>query len=356
MADQAAPFDAAGIPSFTVTRFRVSLLFEDPIAWSPLSGIILRGAIGERLERANQDAYNALFKPPSGTPAPLLVQPVAAVDTPDLDSVLGALDPAAGPFSFHDLHHHIYLHYRRRVAFDVVLLGAASRLHAEFLLAQVWELQHDGLGRYSYQERGRTPFQVVGIAHIGADGVHTIIVRESENGEATRLWQSPTNGLPPSFTPDDAVRRASVLARGSHLDIAVTSPMHLRAKIQGGKQVSIKRPTYSDLIDKSWNRLSTLNRHYGDDEEAGGARLAQPDRYALESARGRWLHHHWADHKASSRSFSGQRRVQGAVGTYCTPNYVRAALPLLAYIEQVGVGQMTVRGMGRIHVSPVNMP
>ncbi|MBT7806212.1 hypothetical protein HN766_12030, partial [Candidatus Poribacteria bacterium] len=184
------------------------------------------------------------------------------------------------------------------------------------------------------------------------------LFRENEDGEPTRVWQSPTGGLPVSFGPYEAVRRAKTLARGSHLDIEVTSPMALRAQVGNGRdrQAPIKEPSFTDLINKSWNRLRTLDRHYADEGASGDAPLARPGRRELQSVRGRWLYHHWTDQEVSSRSAAGRTRVQGVVGVHCAPNYVRAALPLLAYIEEVGIGQMTISGMGRIRVSPVNMP
>jgi hypothetical protein len=360
MAEFRTPFDAAFIPSFTVTRFRVQLLFGEPLGWSPLSSVVIRGALGQQLSRANEAAYDTLFKPPSAAPPPLLIQPVAAVDVPDLGAALDLFPREAGPFSFHDLRHHIYLHYRRRVAFDVVLVGSAAKRRSEFVLAQVWELQKHGLGRYLYAEGRRVPFRVERITHLGCDGVQTAIVQEDERGEAVRMWKSSTNDLPPSFGPDEALRRASTLANGSHLDISIETPMVLTRRVTrvDGKStiVAIKQPTFAEVITKTWRRLQTLDRNYASEGSKTRAPVSRPDPDVLEAVPGRWLHHHWVDQVVSSRSPSGRSRIQGAVGACLVANQMSAVLPLLAYVEEVAVGKSTNSGMGRIRITPVNMP
>lgn len=326
--------------SSSLSRVRVSLVFGEPVPWSLLSGIPLRGAWGTRIHDYPV-ARDALFK--SGLPQPILFVPVLTDAVQDLEATLTDF-ATDGPFSLHELHHHAAAHYVRHVAFDLVFVGESIR-HAEFVLALVWETQEEGLGRSDFRRGGRIPFRIVSLSHLDRFGVETLLAEADRRTGRIERADLELSECPPTFTYREAVTRAESLSGGSHLRIEFQTPTLLVREEDSGHKRELRRPRFDDVLWYSRSRMKTLAHFYAPPAEGAES---WPE---LPADAGEWESVYWTDRPVSSRSQMGRDRIKGVIGRLVAPMPSDEWLELLAFVEQVHLGKNAISGMGRVRLT-----
>jgi hypothetical protein len=343
------------LEQLTVTRFRVGVELAEPMPWSPLVSWVIGGAFGAAVEH-NRALKATLFKP--GDAHPVLFETHAPDGVQDISAFTKTFPSDAGPFSVHDLAHHLVLAYARHVAFDTLFIGDAAQ-YARQMLSALWRLQAKGLGRYRYATESRVAFRIVRVAHVDAAGTETVLVDVSPPQQMRRAESATFDALPPTFGLENAIARATALARGSHLRLDLLTPLHLRRRENDGtsssRQIVDREPTFGMILLAARRRLLNLLERYPNSRQSERPTVETPCITVPNDDGERWDYRYWVDEDVSSLSGT-DRRVRGVVGRLVVPMPAFESLLLLAFIEQIHLGKDAIRGLGRIRLVAETAP
>ncbi|MBM3215934.1 hypothetical protein FJZ36_13565 [Candidatus Poribacteria bacterium] len=343
------------LEQLTVTRFRVEVELAEPTPWSPLVAWVVAGAFGAAVE-SDPELKGALFK--TGDAHPILFETTPSDGVQDMAAFTKSFPPDAGPFSVHDLAHHIVIAYARHVAFDLLFIGDAAR-HAQRALGALWRLQETGLGRYRYATESRVPFRIVRVAHLDAAGSETNLIVVAPPNRLSRVENMDFGSFPPTFTLEEAFGRAASLAKEPHLRIELLTPLLLRRTVRdesrGEQKVAEQEPTLLSLVSKARRRVLDLLSRYPDPRFADRPVVEAPRFELPDSCDERWSYRYWIDEDVSSLSQS-ERRIRGVVGSLSVPTPPFESLLFLTLVEQIHLGKDAIRGMGRMRLVSERLP
>lgn len=212
--------------------------------------------------------------------------------------------------------------------FNLVLLGPAPRF-LPHIIYSLEEMGKHGIGKGAKEGRGR--FALADVRMTGAPDEQEPLY--DEHGKTLRQPEAP---------PPLALEEAGQPVR--KLTVELLTPL----RIKKDNYLLQATPDFADLVRAALRRVSTLEKHYGENPPGFDyhSLIRQAEAVSLRNAAIRWREHQrYSNRQQQDMAFGG------LVGRLEFEGGIAPFLPLLRYAEQVNLGKQTAFGLGKIRVT-----